>query len=72
MRAVDSNWSDREDRFRASSGGTRWVVTFVTKRGGLLGFLQWVVFQLATGRRVRRAVVTPVAAHFQDGGGREG
>ena len=71
MQAVDSNWSDREDRFRLTAGGTRWVVTFLTTRSGLLGFMQWVVFRVATSRRVRRVVVKPVVAHFHDGAGRE-
>ncbi len=69
VEAVDSTWSDREDDFWEVSEGTRWVVTFVSKRGGLVGVMQWIFFRLMTRRNVRRVIVGPVLAHFREGGG---
>ena len=69
MEVVDSPWADRIDEFRATQGGTRWTVTFRTKRTGFVGFLQWLFFRLLTSRGFRRRIVEPVVAHFRDRGG---
>lgn len=71
MEAVDSTWSDRLDEFRDTARGTRWVLTFVSKRDGFVGVVQWLFFHLMTRRNVRRAIVGPVLAHFREGGGEE-
>ena len=65
MRAVDSNWSDRTDRFEDASGGTLWTITWELKARGIKVYTQWLTFLLRDKRLIRQRVVAPVVAHFQ-------
>lgn len=62
MEAVNPRWSDRTDGFEEAASGTRWTVTWHTKARGVVGLLQWVMFQLSGKKRAMREVVQPVLA----------
>ena len=64
MEAYDSVWASRYDSFRTADGGTRWTVTWVTKRRGPRSILQSVFFILLGQRRIRRQVIEPVSQQF--------
>jgi hypothetical protein len=67
MRAVDSTWSDRTDRFEAADGGTLWTITWDMKASGIKVYTRWLTFLLRDRRLIYRRVVSPVVAHFQEG-----
>lgn len=62
MEAADAKWSDRTDAFEEAASGTRWTVTWHTKARGVVGLLQWAVFQFGGRGRAMREVVQPVLA----------
>jgi hypothetical protein len=62
MESADPKWSDRTDAFEEAASGTRWTVTWHTKARGVVGLLQWVMFQLSGKKRAMREVVQPVLA----------
>ena len=66
MRAVDSTWSDRTDRFEAAGGGTLWTITWDMKASGIKVYTRWLTFLLRDRRLIYRRVVAPVVAHFQE------
>ena len=66
MEAVDSNWADRLDQFRAARGGTRWEVQWRTKTGGVKGMLQYLWFLVIANRNYRRNILDPVRQHFKE------
>ncbi|MDA0734347.1 MAG: hypothetical protein O2909_07540 [Chloroflexi bacterium] len=68
MKAIDSTWSDRLDRFEATEGGTLWTITWQLKSRGLLVFTQWLTFQIKTKRQVRAQMIQPVISHFSESG----
>jgi hypothetical protein len=65
MRAVDSSWSDRIDRFDATNGGTLWTINWELKARGIKRYTQWLTFLLRDKRRIYQRVVYPVVTHFQ-------
>jgi hypothetical protein len=67
MRALDSSWSDRIDRFEATNGGTLWTITWKLKARGIKRYTQWFTFLLREKRRIYQRVVSPVVTHFQEG-----
>lgn len=64
MEAADPKWSDRTDAFEEAASGTRWTVTWHTKARGVVGLLQWAVFQFGGRKRAMREVVQPVLSAF--------
>lgn len=65
MESVDARWADRRDTFLDAPEGTRWIIQWRTQRGGLVGILQWLNFNLWLHKRFRRDMVDPVVQHFQ-------
>ena len=64
MRAIDSPWSDRIDRFEEADGGTRWTITWSLKARGPAVFTQWLTFQLKARSQINANIIGPVVAHF--------
>lgn len=65
MRALDSTWSDRTDRFEATDSSTLWTITWEVKASGIRVYTKWLTFLLRDRRIIYRRVVAPVVAHFQ-------
>ena len=68
MKAIDSTWSDRIDRFEDVEGGTLWTITWNLKSTGPSVFIQWLVFHLKAKGQVRARVIQPVISHFTESG----
>jgi hypothetical protein len=68
MRALDSSWSDRTDRFEPTGGGTLWTISWELKAQGLAAYTQWLVFHLREKKRAYQRLVMPIVTHFQAGG----
>jgi len=66
MRAIDSTWSDRVDRFEEAEGGTLWTITWELKSTGTAVFVQWLVFQIKAKGQVRARMIEPVISHFNN------
>lgn len=65
METSDSIWANRYDTFHPAGDGTKWTVTWVTKRKGPRSIVQFVFFKILGRRSIRRQVVEPVSRHFQ-------
>ena len=65
MKAIDSTWSDRVDRFEGAEGGTLWTLTWKLKSRGPSVFIQWLVFHLKAKPQVRAKMIQPVISHFK-------
>lgn len=66
MKAIDSTWSDRVDRFEDIEGGTLWSITWQLKSRGPAVFIQWLVFQFKAKRQVQVKMIQPVISHFSE------
>ena len=65
MRALDSTWSDRDDRFEAVEGGTQWTMTWLLKSRGLPVITQWLTFHISSKKQIHSQIVRPVLDHFR-------
>ena len=62
---LDTNWSDRIDKFEPSGEGTTWTITWQPRSKGAPFLMRWLFFRWQDRQKLYDQMMQPVVAHFQ-------
>ena len=65
---LDTNWSDRTDRFEPTGQGTTWTITWEPKSRGAPFLLRWLFFRWKDQQQLHSQMMQPVIDHFSEQG----